>query len=446
MKPEPGPAMPRRLRAARSPGPSPDDLPLSVQNPPGTYSPDGGKRLMDCLREAVRAKHFSPRTEEAYAAWVRRFILHFHMKHPLHMGEGQISLFLRYLAVTEKVSASTQNQALSALLFLYREVLGRELRDIRRLPRAKTPKRLPVVLSQREVKTILERLDPPYRLMAGLLYGSGLRVMECLRLRIMDIDFDRREIAVRLGKGGKDRLTLLPDSLAEELKVQMEKSRDLFDRDLAGAVPGVDLPPAVERDTPWAGREWRWQWLFPADCLAPHPRSGRIRRHHIHPTSLQKAIRQAVRLSEVAKPVTCHTFRHSFATHLLEKGTHIRAVQELLGHEDVTTTMIYSHVLTRPGRPGPTSPGLPSPVLTHPSLTSPGLLPPTPTPSASPAAAPAAASAAAPAAASAAPSRHRPSARTPSNPRSDPSPTQSPRPRPDSPPIPRDEPPGESPP
>jgi integron integrase len=310
---------------------------------------------MDCLREAVRTKRFSPRTEEAYCSWVRRFILHFDKRHPLEMGERQISAFLGHLAVHLEVSSSTQNQARSALIFLYREVLGRELGDIRNLPRAKSPQKLPIVLSQREVKTLLGFLDQPYRLMAGLLYGSGLRIMECLRLRIMDIDFDQRNLTICQGKGGKDRKTPLPVSLVDDMSKQVEKARDIFDRDLAGAIPGVDLPDGVGRDNPGSGRQWPWQWAFPADRLTPRPGTGIFRRHHLHPTSLQKALREALRLSGIAKPATCHTLRHSFATHLLEKGTNIRAVQEFLGHEDVATTMIYSHVMARPGSP-PRSP------------------------------------------------------------------------------------------
>ena len=324
---------------------------LLLREPPGTYDPGKGRRLMDCVRDALRAKHYSYRTEQSYCSWIRRYIFFHKMKHPLEMGEREINLFLTDLAVRGKVSASTQTQALAALLFLYREVLGREIGDLGEVVRARKPKRLPVVLTPKEVKAVLDKLGGQKRLMAGLLYGSGLRLMECLRLRVKDLDFERGEITVRQGKGGKDRVTVLPAALRRPLSKHLESSvRELFEKDRAGGLPGVQLPDALDRKYPNAGKEWGWQWVFPAPGPSKDPRTGIVRRHHLHETLLQRAVHAASRQAGIPKPVTCHTFRHSFATRLLETGYDIRTVQELLGHNDVSTTMIYTHVLNRGGR------------------------------------------------------------------------------------------------
>ena len=328
----------------------PVDLPLRVEDPPGTYDPEGGKRLMDCVRDAIGAKHFSPRTEEAYCGWVKRFILHHGKRHPMLMGEREVSAFLRHLAVEDNVAASTQNQALSAILFLYREVLGRELGHLGSIPRAKKPKKLPAVLNPFEVKAVLSRMKGTYRLMAELLYGSGLRLTECSRLRVMDVDLEGGEITVREGKGKKDRTTMLPAKLKGDLQAHLEKVRELYERDSSSGVPGVEVPSSVESRHPGAGREWPWQWMFPAEVLRVDPKTGLFRRRHVHESALQNAVKDAARAVSLDKPVTCHTFRHSFATHLLERGTDIRTVQELLGHGDVATTMVYSHVLRREGK------------------------------------------------------------------------------------------------
>lgn len=328
-----------------------EDLPLRLADPPGTYDPHGGRRLLDCLRDAIRAKHFSPRTEEAYCGWVRRFILHNGKRHPLLMGEREVSAFLRHLALDGEVAASTQNQALSALLFLYREVLGSELGHLGSIPRAKKPKKLPVVLSPFEVKAILGGMKGTHRLMAELLYGSGLRLTECVRLRVMDLDLGGSEVTVREGKGKKDRVTTLPSRLRGELEAHLKRVRELYERDRRSGVPGVEVPSSVESRHPGAGGEWPWQWVFPAEVLRLDPKTGRFRRRHIHESALQKAVKEAVAASSISKPVTCHTFRHSFATHLLERGTDIRTVQELLGHSDVATTMVYSHALHGGSRP-----------------------------------------------------------------------------------------------
>lgn len=306
-------------------------------------------RLLDGLRLAIRARHYSLRTEEAYLAWARRFLLFHSLHSPADLGVPAINAFLTHLAVDEQVSASTQNQALNAIVFLFREVLRLELEGPIAPVRAKRPQRLPVVLTRAEVRAILEQLPGGYQLMARLLYGAGLRLMECLRLRVKDLDFAQRQILVRDGKGMKDRVTMLPDSLAGPLRAHLEGVRAVFQQDLAAGQPGVYLPFALERKYPNAGREWAWQYVFPAESPALDPRSGQVRRHHVHESGLQKAVRAAARRAGVAKRVSCHTFRHSFATHLLESGYDIRTVQELLGHNDVTTTMIYTHVLNRGG-------------------------------------------------------------------------------------------------
>jgi len=307
------------------------------------------KKLLDQVRETIRLKHYSIRTEEAYVNWIKRYILFHNKRHPREMGRPEIEAFLTHLAVSENVAASTQNQALNALLFLYREVLQQDLDLPIHAVRAKRPKHLPTVLTREEVRRVLAQLSGTHRLMAQLLYGSGLRLMECVRLRVKDVDFAQHQIIVRDGKGMQDRVTMLPDSLVTPLQEHLQRVKRLHDEDLARGYGSVYLPFALERKYPNAHREWIWQYVFPSDRLSRDPRSGIVRRHHISESSLQKAVKQAGRLAGINKRVTCHTFRHSFATHLLESGYDIRTVQELLGHKDVKTTMIYTHVLQRGG-------------------------------------------------------------------------------------------------
>jgi integron integrase len=308
------------------------------------------RRLLDRVREEIRTRHYSIRTEEAYVHWIRRFILFHGKRHPSELGENEISEFLTHLAVERSVAASTQNQALNALLFLYRDVLGRDIGLLANLTRAKRPERLPVVLSRAEANSLLAHLQGVPRLVACLLYGSGLRLMECLRLRVKDIDFSRREVTVRQGKGMKDRVTMLPESLLEALRSHLSVVRRLHEADLARGHGATSLPNAIERKAPGAARDLGWQYAFPASKLSIDPRSGRVLRHHVNETVIQHAVKDAVRRAGFVKPASCHTLRHSFATHLLESGYDIRTVQELLGHRDVSTTMIYTHVLNRGGR------------------------------------------------------------------------------------------------
>lgn len=319
-----------------------------------TASPATGRprrpRLLDHVREVLRTRHYSPRTERIYVGWIRRFVLFHGRKHPERMGEREIERFLSYLAVRGKVSASTQNQALSALLFLYRHVLEKELEYVDGIARAKRPDRVPVVLSRPEVQNVLGNLHGVRWIMASLLYGAGLRLSECLHLRVKDLDFDRLEIVVRDGKGMKDRITLLPKAVVEELQAHLGRVKRLHQRDLLRGNGGVELPHALERKYTRAAWEWGWQWVFPAARKLKDAHTGRMRRNHVHESSLQRAVRDAVLRSGIAKPATCHTLRHSFATHLLEGGYDIRTIQELLGHRDVSTTMIYTHVLNRGGR------------------------------------------------------------------------------------------------
>ncbi|HPT51622.1 MAG TPA: integron integrase [Accumulibacter sp.] len=307
-------------------------------------------RLLDQVRGRIRLKHYSLRTEQAYLDWIRRFIRFHGRRHPREMGAAEVGAFLTHLAVEGKVAASTQNQAKSALLFLYRQVLDCELPWLDNVERAKAPKRLPVVLTQTEVQALLTRLRGTHWLLASLLYGAGLRLMEGLRLRVKDVDFKRKEILVRDGKGFKDRVTMLPMALVEPLRAHLERVRELHRRDLAAGLGAVYLPYALERKYPNAACEWIWQYVFPSIKLAVDPRSGETRRHHVQDQALQRAVKQAVRDADLSKPATPHTLRHSFATHLLEGGYDIRTVQELLGHSDVSTTMIYTHVLNKGGR------------------------------------------------------------------------------------------------
>jgi len=297
----------------------------------------------------MRRLGLSLRTEEAYVGWVRRFILANGKRHPRELGRREVEAFLTHLAMHGHVAASTQNQALSALLFLYREVLQQELPWMENIRRAKKPERLLVVLSREEVAALLAEMDGVTWLMASLLYGAGLRLMECARLRVQDVDFVRREITVRQGKGGKDRRTMLPAMTVDALQNQLAEARRVHERDLAAGRGAVWLPHALARKYPNAAREWAWQYVFPASSRSTDPRSGMERRHHLDETVLQRAVKQAVRRARITKPATCHTLRHSFATHLIEGGYDIRTVQELLGHKDVSTTQIYTHVLNRGG-------------------------------------------------------------------------------------------------
>lgn len=306
--------------------------------------------LIDRMREVLRTRHYSRRTEGAYVGWVRRYIRHFGRRHPREMGGAEVAEFLSWLARERQVSAATQNQALAALLFLYRDVLGRAIGDVGVTARAKTPERVPVVLSRREVRRVLEQLDGVPRLIGLLLYGSGMRLMEALALRVKDIDFERGEIVIRRGKGAKDRVTVLPDGARGPLERHLRRVRRLHQRELAAGRGSVELPGAYARKSPQAEREWVWQWVFPAGRAGADRETGEMRRHHLHPSAVQRAVAEGVRRAGIGKRASCHTFRHSFATHLLEAGSDIRTVQELLGHSDVATTMIYTHVLGRGAR------------------------------------------------------------------------------------------------
>lgn len=307
------------------------------------------KKLLDRVRDAIRAKHYSIRTEEAYVNWIKRYIFFHDKRHPLEMGATEIEEYLTYLAVDQNVAASTQNQALSAILFLYQNVLKKDLERPLDAVRAKKPKRLPVVLTRAEVQQVLAALSGTQQLIARLLYGSGLRLIEGLRLRVKDVDFAQHQIVVRDGKGGKDRVTMLPESLVEPLQEHLHRIEMIHQQDLAQGYGAVYLPNALERKYPNANREWMWQYVFPAKSLSIDPRSGVTRRHHLHESTVRRAVREAAKLTGINKHVTPHTFRHSFATHLLEQGYDIRTVQELLGHKDVKTTMVYTHVLNRGG-------------------------------------------------------------------------------------------------
>jgi integron integrase len=305
-------------------------------------------RLLDRVRAGLRARHYSPRTEKAYLGWVRRFILFCDgRRHPSEMSSADVGAYLSSLASEGKVSASTQNQALAALLFLYQEVLGRDLEWLGDLVHAKRPKHVPVVLGRQEARDVLARLQGPVWLVCALLYGGGLRLLEALRLRVKDIDLERREITVRRGKGQKDRRTVLPNALLEELRSHLDTVKRLHEADLEMGAGAVALPEALARKYPSAPREWGWQWVFPATRTYTDRTTGEVRRHHLHETVIQRAVRQAAVATGITKSVSPHTLRHSFATHLLEDGYDIRTIQELLGHRDVTTTMIYTHVLNR---------------------------------------------------------------------------------------------------
>lgn len=307
-------------------------------------------RLLDEVRAVARMRHLSLRTEQAYAQWIRRYILFHRKRHPGEMGEVEIRAYISHLAVNEGISASTQTVALSALLFLYRDVLKKDLPYVSNIERARKPKRLPVVFSRDEVNRLLAHLEGLHWLLAGLLYGSGLRLMECLRLRVKDIDFTYGQVTVRDGKGEKDRITMLPTKLKQPLMRHLQKVKILHDEDLAAGFGEVFLPYALARKYPNAPKQWGWQYIFPSTTRSVDPHSGKERRHHLSDSAVQKAVKGAVRRAGIVKNGSCHTFRHSFATHLLESGYDIRTVQELLGHKDVRTTMIYTHVLNRGGR------------------------------------------------------------------------------------------------
>lgn len=312
-------------------------------------------RLLDQVRGKIRLKHYSIRTEQAYTDWIKRYILHFDKRHPKDLGAAEVEQFLTYLAVQGNVAASTQNQAKSALLFLYKEVLGTALPWLDDVEQAKTSRHLPVVLTQDEVAKLLLQLSGTHHLIVSLLYGTGMRTLEVLRLRVRDVDFARKEILIRDGKGYKDRVTVLPLSLIASLKAHLVKVKALHAADLENGFGRVYMPMALDKKYPSAGIDWAWQYVFPSGKLSVDPRSGDTRRHHIQDQAIQRAVRQAVVDAGIAKHATPHTLRHSFATHLLEGGYDIRTVQELLGHSDVSTTMIYTHVLNK-GERGVSSP------------------------------------------------------------------------------------------
>jgi integron integrase len=320
----------------------------SLQNPglKDAYKP----RLLDQVRNCIRRRHYSIRTEQSYIDWIKRYIYFHNKQHPKNLNESHLTEFLNYLAVEKKVASSTQNQALCALVFLYRHVLKKDLSKFENLVYAKRPAKLPVVFTRQEIRNILLQLEGVAWITGQLLYGGGLRVMECIRLRVKDVDFGYRQVVVRDGKGNKDRITMLPDIISEELQRHLQKVKIIHERDLKAGFGTVYLPYALERKYKNANRSWAWQYVFPASRRSIDPRSGAEQRHHISEKVLQRAIKKAIQASDIAKPGSCHSLRHSFATHLLEDGYDIRTVQELLGHKDVSTTMIYTHVLNRGGK------------------------------------------------------------------------------------------------
>lgn len=307
------------------------------------------KGILDRVRREIRRRHYSVRTEETYITWIQRYLIFHKQRAPADMGSDEVRHYLEYLAVKREVSASTQSQALNALVFLYDQVLLKPLGDMEKFDRPKRKRRLPVVLSKSEVNALLSQMSGVYGLMAGLMYGTGMRLMECLRLRVKDIDFGYRQITVRFGKGEKDRYVPLPERYREELQGHLKGVKEIHDKDLELGYGEANLPQALGRKYPNLAREWGWQYVFPSSRISVDPRSGKLRRHHLHENSLQKAVKKGAREAGLSKNVNCHSLRHSFATHLLEAGYDIRTVQELLGHSDVSTTMIYTHVMNRPG-------------------------------------------------------------------------------------------------
>ena len=320
-----------------------------ASTPTEGFIPNPKLKLLDQVSEVMRFKHYSIRTETTYREWIKRYILFHGKRHPREMGAFEIERFLSDLAVRLHVAASTQNQAFNALLFLYREVLHLEMPQLEGVERAQRPARLPVVLSKDEAQRLLAGMTGTFRLMAKLLYGTGLRLMECVRLRVKDVDFEQNHIVVRDGKGFKDRVTVLPESLKQPLQDHLKRVKLLHEKELAAGNGSVYLPYALSRKYPTADREWGWQYVFPAAGVSRDPRSGIVRRHHVNEQGLQRAVKDAVRLARIPKPASCHSLRHSFATRLLENGYDIRTVQELLGHASVVTTQIYTHVMAKPG-------------------------------------------------------------------------------------------------
>ncbi|MGD8395285.1 MAG: integron integrase [Candidatus Eiseniibacteriota bacterium] len=317
--------------------------PVGDGKPAGTLSPEPG--VLEAVRQWIRTRHYSRKTEKAYTGWIGRYIEFHDGTHPRELGETEIVEFLSHLAVQKHVSAATQNQALCALLFLYRHVLGKRLLAVRGMVRAKAPRRLPTVLTRQEIQGILARLEMPYELVAMLLYGAGLRLIECLRLRVKDIDLEKGQIVVRAGKGDRDRIGILPTTAVSRLKTQLDHVLQQHRNDLACGAGWVELPQALSGKYAGAARSWAWQWAFPATRIYIDRETGERRRHHLHETAVQRSVRSAILRAGITKPASCHSFRHSFATHLLEDGYDIRTVQELMGHKDVSTTMIYTHVL-----------------------------------------------------------------------------------------------------
>jgi integron integrase len=312
----------------------------------GKYRPKAVK-LLDQVREVLRYHHYSLRTEKSYVSWIKRFITFNKKRHPKEMGKAEIERFLSHLAVNREVSANTQNQAFNAIMFLYRHVLDMPVDEKVEATRSRKPKHLPAVLSRDEVARLLDRMSGTSKVMGQIMYGGGLRVTETVRLRVGDIDFENHQIIVRDGKGGKDRATILPKSLRKPLERQLARVRELFERDLASGDVDVYLPGALGRKYSGGGKSWIWQYVFPARKLSEDPRSGKLRRHHIGPSYVQKLVATAAEKARIAKKVGCHTLRHSFATHMLEKGTDVRRVQEFLGHADLRTTMVYMHVMSK---------------------------------------------------------------------------------------------------
>ena len=304
----------------------------------------GWKEIFNKLHESMRLRHYSPRTEKSYRIWINKFRKYWNNREPLTLEGADVKKFLSHIALHDRVSASTQNQAFNALLYLFRNILQKSLSDLADTVRARQRRRLPVVLTREEIHRLFSFLEGTYLLMAQLLYGSGLRILECIQLRVKDIDFANNLLIIRAGKGEKDRSTVLPDKIKESLRAHLQRMKKLHDQDLAKGYKGTTLPDALEKKYPNANKEWAWQWVFPSKSLVVHPLSGMVLRHHVQPSTLQRMVKEALRKSGISKPASCHTLRHSFATHLLEAGHNIRTIQELMGHKNVNTTMIYTHV------------------------------------------------------------------------------------------------------